>query len=82
MVDVGGFCRNAVGSKNYSKVKIIEELLLLITVSPQEIVQMQTSRVKILEVSPKTQSKPEMYCLLNVEGGLYFPPHDKTIWSL
>ena len=38
---------------------------------------MQISKVMLLEVSPKAQSKPEMYRLLNVEGGMYFPPQDK-----
>ena len=77
-VDVGDFCRNVFGSKNYLKIKLIEELLLIITTSSQEIVQMQTSRVNLLEVSSKAQSKPEMYRLLTVEEGLYLPPQDQT----
>ena len=39
---------------------------------------MDTISLNLMEVGNKAKSKWELYRLLTVEGGLYFPPEDQT----
>ena len=40
--------------------------------------KMERTKVKILEVGTKAQSKNELYRLLTVEGGMHLPPQEQT----
>ena len=39
---------------------------------------MERTRVNLLEVGTKVQSKHELYRLLTVEGGMHLPPQEQT----